>query len=194
LFSRIQTKYLPTELSELIERDLAEYTRQKEAESRTREEEDDTTITVTTVTTTTTTKTEKTVKKKNPQVPSSAEYKDASNENSPIDNPLPNVAEAQNADSCAIDPGHVLMLRSSSPGPLPPPPPAAAAANLPSNNMEIFEDENLVYLGLRVYTNKEAPAKVSGRQGDRMNIHEEQRMPRSPIRSHYRSRSLTPQR
>jgi hypothetical protein len=188
-FSRIQAKYLPTELSDLIERDLAEYKKQKDAESQTKEE-DDTTVTVTTVTTTTTTKTEKTVKK-NAQA-SASTNPESKAESLPVGDRLSSVPDAQNVDTCAIDPGHVpLMLRSSSPPPPPPPPPPGS---LPSNNIEIFEDENLVYLGLRVYTNKEAPAKVSGKLRSEMDDLQEQRMSRSPIRTPYRSRSRTSRR
>ena len=196
-FSRVQAKYLPTELSELIEHDLAEYKKQKEAEEQqqVKEEEDGTTVTVTTVTTTTTTKTEKVVTKKNAQ--ESAESKTDAKDSPP----LPSAPETQKVDSCLIDPGHrpltplppIPMTRSSSPPPPPPPPPAGN--NLPSNNMEIFEDENMLYLGLRVYTNKDAPAKVWGKLRSEMDSYpNEQRRPRSPFRNQYRSASSSPRR
>lgn len=194
----IQTKYLPTELSELIDCDLAEYKKQKDAENSTREEsEDDGTITVTTVTTTTTTKTEKIVKKKNGQEPPPAQSKGEATNNLPPSDPLPRTTEAQGVDSCQIDPGHVPH-RSVSPlpssSPLPPPPPPPANNNVPSNNIEICENENLVYLGLRVYTNNEAPAKVGGKLRGEMHSPEEQRMSRSRVRGQDRSRSPGPRR
>jgi hypothetical protein len=149
-----------------------------------------------TVTTTTTTKTEKVVTKKNAQ-----ESKDEAKDRSPLGDPTSNVPEAQRVDSCLIDPGHrplsPLMQLPPLPMPMPrslSPPPPPPANNPPSNNIDIFEDENIVYLGLRVYTNKEAPAKVSGKLRSDVDYLEEQRRPRSPFRTHYRSRSPSPRR
>ena len=166
-------------------------------ENKKREEEDGATITVTTVTTTTTTKTEKVVTKKNAQESTPAES------NSEVKDSLllPSAPEAQKVDTCLIDPGHrplsplppIPIPRSISPPPPPPPPPAGN--NLASNNIDIFEDENMLYLGLRVYTNKEAPARVDGKLRSEMDFYpEDQRRPRSPIRNQYRSPSSSPRR
>lgn len=204
LFCRIQAKYLPTELSELIDRDLAQYKKeqeQKAKEAETQAKEDGTTVTVTTVTTTTTTKTEKVMKK---NVPDSVPEKPQDEIYNGPSLGLPPIApEVQAVDSCEIDPGHV-RYRALSPSllPMPPmpfprslspaPPPPPPVNNGPSNNLEIYEDEDTVYLGLRVYTNKDAPAKVSGKLKSEIDYFVDQRAPRSPRRLRYSSPS--PQR
>lgn len=203
LFPRIQAQYLPTELSELIDRDLVEYKKQKEAEQEEllkKTEEEDGTVTVTTVTTTTTTT--KTVTKKNAQDSTPAAE---DNDSLPVAEQIPNAPNAQVVDACLIDPGHTRyrafspppqipmppMLRSASP-PLPPPVPVN---NPVANQIDISEDENLVYLGLRVYTNKESPTKISSKLRHEMDYSDERRMSRSPLRRPRRSsRSPSPWR
>jgi hypothetical protein len=203
----IQAKYLPTELSELIERDLAQYKKEQEKRAKkteTEDAEDGTTVTVTTVTTTTTTKTEKVVKKNVPD-PTHEGPKGETYKGPPLSLP-PIAPEVQAVDSCEIDPGHVRyralspllpmplpMPRSLSPLP-PPPPPPPPVNNVPSNNIEIYEDEDTVYLGLRVYTNKDAPAKVGGKLKGEMDYFGDQRASRSPLRHRYPTCSPSPRR
>lgn len=164
-FFRIQDGYLPTELSSLIDEDLKRFEAKKKEEALKKEQEENgtTTVTVTTVTTTTTTKTETTVKKKTEapttELTTKGETKQEDHSSSP-ENERPNAPALEKLDTCLFDPGHVAQSPLTR---LPPLPASPAGDNgLPSNRIEIAEDENSVYLGLRVYTNKDTPVVVVG--------------------------------
>ncbi|GLB44576.1 putative peptidase C2 family protein [Lyophyllum shimeji] len=122
----IQQKYLPTELSTLISRDLVQYEKKKAAELAKKQEEEEGVETVTVIVTTTTTTT-KTVKKKNANggtappaesdtiVVTTKEPTTGTDGTSPPPplqapsptSPTPNAAQLPPIDTCVIDPGHV---------------------------------------------------------------------------------------
>jgi len=185
----IQERYLPEELPILIERDRVLYEKKKAVELAKKQEEEEgtktVTVTVTTTTTTTTTVHGKNVKSgaTGSAAPVSVTATSTTSEPSvvtqpsaPVDppslihtpkptvTPPPNVPAAPLLDACIVDPGLNSFgsfpppARSYSPVPPPPRPPAAEN---PSPPFEIAEDENSVYLGLRVYS-KDAAAIVGG--------------------------------
>ncbi|RDB20781.1 Calpain-9 [Hypsizygus marmoreus] len=154
----IQWKYMPVDLSTLIKQDLELYEKKKAEEEAAKEKEEGTkTVTVTITTTTTTTKT--IYEKDKPAEPTPLPANGAS-ETKPTPTPA-NAPEEPKTDACIIDPGHVHLPMPPSPiAPLPPLP-RVPSPEKSSSIIEIAEDENTVYLGLRVYT-KETAAVVRG--------------------------------
>ncbi|KAF9461870.1 hypothetical protein BDZ94DRAFT_1310221 [Collybia nuda] len=162
LFLRIQATYIPTELSSLIDEDIKcfEAKKKEEALKKEKEENGTTTVTVTTVTTTTTTKTETMVKKGESSTGSITKKEATETGDHSFESGKPNAPALENLDACLFDPGHVAQSPITHTSTLSVPPPGDNS--LPSNRIEIAEDENSVYLGLRVYTNKDTPVVVTG--------------------------------
>lgn len=162
---------MPIELSTLISRDLALYEKKKASETSTKGEEDSTeTVTVTVTTTTTTTKTVHGKKQpdetKQPADPLTVITAGEVVKSSPSPHVQhPSGPPEPKSDACIVDPGHVGDFPPISPRfPLPPFPLPAPLPSRPENTppvIIVMEDENLVYLGLRVYT-KDTPAAVGG--------------------------------
>lgn len=182
-FCRIQERYLPTKLSALIEQDSAafeEEQKRKEAETLAKEQEGET-VTTTVITTTTTTTV---VKKKSEGSTAKVGVADANGDadldsTSTLADDRPNAPQLERLETCLVDSGHVGNSPLPQFPPLPPQAPQPSDNNLPSNAIEIMEDENSVYLGLRVYTHKDTPIVIVGRLKAEMDRSDER--PLSPV-------------
>ncbi|KAG6872160.1 hypothetical protein C0995_012478 [Termitomyces sp. Mi166 len=182
----IQQKYLPEDLMTMLDRDKVLYEKEMAELARKQEEAEGLeTVTVTTVTTTTTRTT--TVKKggesdapstevvtvSTPILPPSATAAPYATSKtylpSPIQVPTPSspppvAPTLPTVENCVVDPGRVTVFgnfpsisyQSSPIGP-----PRVPSPENPLPPFEIAEDENLVYLGLRVYT-QNTTATVGG--------------------------------
>lgn len=177
IFHSIQQKYLPEDLATVLDKDKVLYEKKK-AQLAKEHEDAECLVTVTVTTETTTTTTTKTVKKGgdsdalSPEgVPvstsTSASSAALSSEvrktsgSSPIQLPTPSYPPvAPLAESCVPNPatGNLSPI-SYEVSPIVPP--RAQSPKDPPLPFEIAEDENLVYLGLRVYT-QNTTARVGG--------------------------------
>ncbi|KAF9480348.1 cysteine proteinase [Pholiota conissans] len=160
-----QSRYLPKSLDELIKQDLDAYEKAKkekaEAPTVVTEESIGEDGAVTTTTTTTTTKVEKVVVqkavKKEKEAPSEKETKDKPAENTTSPKPTPGLlpAEPPAPNSGATTPAA---------GDDPNTPDPSTDRLLEKGKVAVpHDDPNSVYVGLRVYTHKDAPAAVVGR-------------------------------
>ncbi|KAG6832571.1 hypothetical protein H0H87_001227 [Tephrocybe sp. NHM501043] len=183
----IQQKYLPEDLPMILEKDKVLYDKKK-AELAKKKEETDGVETVTVVTVTTTTTTTKTAKKNvtvpaaetvtvstststPPTIESSEGTK--SSPSSPVQASTPSTPPVAPPllplDTCVVDPGHVSAYNYNFPPASPkyrsfspvPPLPRVPPPDNPPPPIEIAEDENIAYIGLRLYT-KNATATVGG--------------------------------
>jgi hypothetical protein len=143
----------------MVDEDIKRFENEQKVQALRKEQENNETmiVSVTTVTTTTTT----TTKSKAKVATSETQGETTGSRSSSPTKLRPNVPTLEKLDTCLFDPGHIgqsPLMRRASPSPRP-----AGDGRLPSNQIEICEDENSAYLGLRVYTNKDTPVVVGGR-------------------------------
>ena len=185
--NRLQSQYIPTRLEALIEKDFEEYEKKKKEEADTESitvEKINEDGTVTTTTTTTTTKVEtvtvsntKSIKPDANTIPHPSSLIPPAKADLTSSRPAsPSSGTATPAVTNPVDDANVpdqrlhsqttprmansrMAPRGIDYGDAPPTPPAEEKGKIPVPQ----EDQNSVYIGLRVYTNKEVPAVVVGR-------------------------------